>query len=75
MSLDKKVNYPIICKSSDKFTKIEEIFYEKFPEFNEDENIFIVKGQKINKNKTMEFNNIKYGDVITFYKENNLKKN
>ena len=75
MSLDKKVNYPVICKSSDKFTKIEEIFYEKFPEFNEDENIFIVKGQKINKNKTMEFNNIKYGDIITFYKENNLKKN
>ena len=41
----------------------------------EDENIFIVKEQKINKNKTMEFNNIKYGDIITFYKENNLKKN
>ena len=75
MSLDKKVNYPIICKSTDKFTKIEELLYEKFPEFNENGNIFIVNGQKINKNKTLEFNNIKYGDIITFYQENNLNKN
>ena len=46
-SKDKKVLYPIICKSSDKFTKIEEILCEN-----------------------LEFNKIKYGDVITFYQEN-----
>ena len=40
MSLDKKINYPIICKSTDKFSKIEELLYEKFPEFNENGNIF-----------------------------------
>lgn len=46
-SKDQKVFYPIICKSSDKFTKIEEILCEN-----------------------LEFNKIKYGDVITFYQEN-----
>ena len=69
-SKDQKVFYPIICKSSDKFTKIEEILCDKFPEYSESESIFLVKEQKINRVKNLEFNKIKYGDVITFYQEN-----
>ena len=74
-SKDQKVFYPIICKSSDKFTKIEEILCDKFPEYSESENIFLVNvflvnEQKINRVKNLEFNKIKYGDVITFYQEN-----
>ena len=69
-SKDKKVLYPIICKSSDKFTKIEEILCDKFPEYSESENVFLVNEQKINRVKNLEFNKIKYGDVITFYHEN-----
>ena len=69
-SKDQKVLYPIICKSSDKFTKIEEILCDKFPEYSESENIFTVNEQKINRVKNLEFNKIKYGDVITFYQEN-----
>ena len=69
-SKDQKVFYPIICKSSDKFAKIEEILCDKFPEYSESENIFLVNEQKINRVKNLEFNKIKYGDVITFYQEN-----
>ena len=69
-SRDQKVLYPIICKSSDKFTKIEEILCDKFPEYSEGENIFLINEQKINKLKNLEFNKIKFGDVISFYQEN-----
>ena len=69
MSKDKKISYPIICKSNDKFSKIEEIFCENFPKFNESENIFTLDGQKINKLKNIESNNIKYGDIIIIDQE------
>ena len=69
MSKDKKISYPIICKSNDKFSKIEEIFCEKFPKFNEAENIFTLEGQKIYKLKSIESNNIKYGDIIIIDQE------
>ena len=39
-SKDKKVLYPIICKSSDKFTKIEEILCDKFFEYWKWKHIF-----------------------------------
>ena len=71
LSMDQKIQYPVICKSNDKFTKIEELLYEEFPEYSESENIFLVNGRKINRFKNMEFNRIKYGDIITFYQENN----
>ena len=70
MSTNQKVHYPIMCKSSDKFTKLEEFLYEKFPELSETENFFLANGSKINRFKTIEFNGIKYGDIITFFQEN-----
>ena len=70
ISVDQKFHYPIICKSNDKFTKLEELLYEEFPELSESENIFLVNGKKVNRFKTIEFNGIKYGDIITFYQVN-----
>ena len=43
---------------------IENILYDKYPEYIEYENYFLVNGIKINKNKTIEQNNIKYSDII-----------
>ena len=43
---------------------IENILYDKYPEYAEKENYFICNGIRINKNKTIEQNNIKYSDVI-----------
>ena len=56
----------IICKNTDKFNKIEDLLYEKYPKYTETENYFIFNGNKINRNKTLEQNNIKDNDIIIF---------
>ena len=66
-SADSKIQYAIICKNTDRFNMIENILYEKYPEYIEYENYFICNGIKINKYKTMEQNNIKYSDIIVLH--------
>ena len=61
---DNKINVPIICKNSFKFMKIEEEIYEMFDEYSGKENIFTLKGIKINRNKTLEENGIKDKDIV-----------
>ena len=71
-TIDKKVTYAFICRKTDKFNKIEEKFYENFPELEENEeydNKFKMKGKKIIKNKTIAQNNINYSDIIVLYRE------
>ena len=63
-SVDSKIHYAIICKNTDRFNMIENILYDIYPEYIENENYFIVNGNKINKNKTIEQNNIKYSDIV-----------
>ena len=63
-SVDSKIHYAIICKNTDRFNRIENILYDKYPEYIEYENYFLVNRIKINKNKTIEQNNIKYSDII-----------
>ena len=64
VSVLKDVDYSIIIKNTDKFSKIEAIFYEKYPKYIETENFFMAGGNKINKHITLEGNKIKNGDVI-----------
>ncbi len=64
VSLDQKIHYSCICKNTDKFNKLENILYEKYPEYSESENLFYVNGNKINKYKSLEFNKIKNSDII-----------
>ena len=65
VSCDQKIHYSVICKNTDKFTRIEHLLYEKYPEYINSENYFILNGNKINKYKTVEENNIKNSDIIT----------
>ena len=67
-SSDQKIHYSLICKNTQKFAFVEQELYENFPEYKETENIFLFNGAKINRNKTIEENNIKFSDHITFYK-------
>ena len=70
-SKDQKITYAIICRNTDKFKKIEEIFYEKFPEIEENENFlnyFTINGRRINRKKTLAENNINYSDIVTLNK-------
>ena len=47
------------------FVELESKIYQKYPKYTEAENFFIVNGNKINRNKTLEQNNIKNNDIIT----------
>ena len=63
-SSNEEINYGAICKNTDKFNIIENQLYEHYPEYGENENFFTFNGKKINKNKSMEENNIKNNDII-----------
>ena len=65
LSTDQKVHYPIICKNKQKFNEVENLLYEKCPEYKDFENFFLVDGNKIIKSKTLEENKIENGQIIT----------
>ena len=67
-SVDQRIHYFITCKEDDMFYAIEEKLYEKYPEYIESENYFMVNGNKINKMKTLLQNKIKNGDMIVLKK-------
>ena len=64
VSVEKDVDYSIIIKNTETFSKIEYMLYNKFPKYIETENVFLTGGNKINKHRTLEDNKIKNGDVI-----------
>ena len=72
-SVDKKIHYSILCKDTDKFEKIENLLYDKYPQFKESKNIFISNGNNIKSNKTIKENKIKDGDMIVLYNEKNVQ--
>ena len=70
-SMDQKVDYPIPCKNTDIFVRIEEKLYKVFPEYKEySKTFFTVNGTPIKRFKSMEDNKIKEGDKIII---NNLE--
>ena len=64
VSSDQKLHYSIICKNTDKFSKIENMLYDEYPEYSEHENHFLINGNEINKYKSLEYNKIKNNDII-----------
>ena len=64
VSSDQKVHYSVICKNTDKFSKIENMLYDEYPEYSESENHFLVNGKIVNKYKTLEYNKNKNNDII-----------
>ena len=57
-------NYSLICKNTDIFNIIERKIYEDYKEYYNTENYFTVNGNKINKYKNLDENNIHNNDVI-----------
>ena len=64
-SFDENINYSVICKNTDEFEKIESLLYDKYPEYKELKNNFILNGKEIDKSKSLEENGIKNSDIIT----------
>ena len=67
ITFDESIIFPIICKNTDMFYIVEKKFYQKFSEYNDFDNYFISNGEKINKNKSLDENNIKNNDIITIF--------
>jgi Mg2+ and Co2+ transporter CorA len=67
ISSDQNIISSLICKNTDIFNSIENKFYEKYLEYKGLDNIFILNGRKINKNKSLDENKIKNNDIITIF--------
>ena len=61
-------NFRAIAKNTDNFSKLEGILYEKYPKFKDTENYFIANGKKVNRNRTLEENQIRNNDILTLSK-------
>ena len=64
-SVAQDIDFSIVTKNTEIFTRIEIMLYNKYPKYIESENYFLVNGNKVNKHKTFEQNNIKNDDIIT----------
>ena len=64
VSLSNNINYPMACKKTDRFSKIEKKLYQEFPELRNKNIYFIVNGNVIDKSLTFEQNKIKSGNTI-----------
>ena len=65
VSADQRIHYALICKNTDKFSRTEELLYEKYPEYKNRENFFLFNGKKINRFDTIENNGIQNSSIIT----------
>jgi len=65
------INYQLICKNTELFVRLEERFYNDFPQFKEYDLCFKNNNKKIKRFKTLEENNIKDKDIINIFINNN----
>ena len=64
VSWNQKINYPMACRKTDIFEKIEEKLYLEYPELKSKRIYFIANGKAIDKSSTLEENKIKNGNTI-----------
>ena len=67
ISSDKNMISSLICKNTDVFEFVEKKLYEQYSEYKGLDNIFILNGRKIDKNKSLDENKIKNNDIITIF--------
>ena len=64
ISMDQKLHFAVPCTKKDLFVDIEKKLYDKYPEYRETNNTFLVQGKKILKFKTIEENKLESGIPI-----------
>ena len=64
ISSEPKLYFSVICKNTDEFFKVEQQLYKSHPELSKNGVNFTLKGEQINRFKTLEKNDIKNNDVI-----------
>ena len=70
ISFDENIVFPILCKNTDIFSFVENKFYEKYSEYKNLDNYFILNGKRINENISLDENKIKNNDIITIFNKN-----
>ena len=65
---DENIIFSLICKNTDKFKKVENKFYENYPQYRSNKGQFIFKNNLLDKKKTLEECRLKNNDIITFRK-------
>ena len=66
ISKDEKISCGIKCLKTDTFSKVEEKFYEKYPEYRETNNQFLLRGKSILRDKKICEIFIKDSEMILF---------
>jgi hypothetical protein len=71
ISADQRINfkYKTVCRLTDKFSFLEEKLFDEYPELKDRKIYFILKGGLINRSDTIIENNIKDGDTILIYED------
>ena len=64
ISVDGKINEGITCIKTDTFAEVEEKLYQKYPEYREENNVFLSGGNIVKRFKKIYENNIKNGDKV-----------
>jgi hypothetical protein len=65
ISIDQTIDYITFAKKTDNFSKLENSLYEKYHQYRDTENYFLVNGKKLNKHRSLEDNKIKDNDILT----------
>ena len=65
ISTDENIHYSLICKNTDNFSEIKSLFYNKYPDYKNLNNSFMINGKKIDVTKDLKYNNIQDNDIIT----------
>ena len=63
-SIEQKVDIAIPCLMTDTFVRIEEILYDQYPEYKDNNTYFTVRGEFVKRFKTIQENNIRNFDKI-----------
>ena len=68
ISPDQNINCPIKCLKNDTFAEVEERLYQKYQEYRETNNKFVLKEKMIMRFKKIIENNINDGDIVELIK-------
>ena len=69
-SSDENMNYSIICKNTQRFIELEKKLYNVYPQYSESNNYFMINGNRVNKAKTLDKNDIRNSDTIILTQNN-----
>lgn len=66
MTIDENIIFPILCKNTNKFIEVVNIFYEEYPQYHEYKGKFYNYNKILDENKTVKECELKNKDIIIY---------